>query len=611
MGSVTLEFRVLGPVEAVADSVPVDLGGPKQRAVLALLLLRANEVVPRERLIDDLWGETPPVTARETVKVYVGRLRRRLSPNGTSLLVSRGGGYLLAIDPEQVDLHRFNRLAERGSDALAEGDVEGAAALLREALALWHGPPLANLADAAFARTEQSRLEELRLAALEERIDADLALGRASAVVPELQQLTREHPYRERVHRQLMLALYRTGRKADALDVYRRLRRHLASELGLEPSPDTQDLERAMFAGDPALTSAPKAERTSAEADAEPTQEVVPARPLRRVRPWRVLGFLVALLAVGGFALRALIGEHEPAGAPASETAGRVEAKIPVPLPGGPFVGRLAFGAGSLWIRKSGDDEVLRVDPRTNNIVARIRVGFAYDTDIAVRGDDVWVSNGENATVSRISAATNTVVTTIRVGEYPLGIAATPDAVWVANHHSGSVSRIDPRLNRVVKTVPISAPSGFSGPLHAVFAQGDLWVADSTDGAVVRVDPQRNRRTSAVLESGPACGGIAAFDGSVWIASGCDQARVTRIDTRTARTTAVIHVPGVATDVAAGFGSIWVTTLRGMLLRIDPKTNRITARLRLTDAVALTAGGGKVWVVNRESRSVVRINPAN
>jgi YVTN family beta-propeller protein len=611
-GLTMLEFRVLGPVEACADSIPLELGGPKQRAVLALLLLRANEFVSRERLIDDVWGDTPPAAARDTVKVYVGRLRRLLSPGaGSGPLATHDGGYLLAIDPEQVDLQRFNRLAERGSDSLVAGDAEGAAALLREALALWRGPPLADLGDVAFARAERARLEELRLAALEARIDADLMLGRVSAIVPELQQLTHEHPYRERLHRQLMLALYRSGRQADALDVYRSLRRHLASELGLEPSPDSRDLERAILTSDSALAPAP-VERAAAEADPSSAEQGASHVPRWRLRAWRVgvLGFLVALGVVGAVALRALSGGHEPA-ASSTVTAGRVEGRIPVPLPGGPWVGKLSFGAGSLWIRKGGDDEVLRIEPRTNKIVARIRVGFAYDTGIAVLGRDVWVTNGEKGTVSRISAADNQVVATVRVGEYPLGIAATKNAVWVANLDSGSVSRIDPRVNRVVKTVPVSTPSKFAGPKAIAVEGGMVWVADARSGAIVRLDAHRNRRVEAIGGTGPACGGMTVFGGSVWVASACDKAKVTRIDVRTARVTAVIRVHGVALDLAGGFGSIWVTTLRGLLLRIDPNTNRITAKLRLGDATLMTTGGGSVWVINRESRSVIRIKPAD
>jgi YVTN family beta-propeller protein len=610
-GLTMLEFRVLGPVEASADSVPLELGGPKQRAVLALLLLRANEFVSRERIIDEIWGDAPPAAAQDTVKVYIGRLRRLLSSNaGPAPVGSRGGAYSLAIDPEQVDLHRFTRLAERGSDALAAGDAEGAAALLRDALALWRGPPLADLGDVAFARPERARLEELRLAALEVRIDADLMLGRASAMVPELHQLTYEHPDRERLHRQLMLALYRSGRQAEALDAYRSLRTHLASDLGLEPTRETQGLQRAILAADPALTPLP-IERPAGKAHS--TDHAPPHLPRPRVgsRWVALLAVPVALVAVGGLAFRALLGGDERAAAPRTATAGRVDGQIAVPLPGGPHVGKLSFGAGSLWLRKGGDDEVLRIDPRTNRIVARIRVGFAYDNGIDVRGRDVWVTNGEEGSVSKISAAGNRVLATVPVGKYPLGIAATTNAVWVANLNSGSVSRISPRLDRVVETVPISTPNQEAGPKALAVAGGMVWVADAYAGAIVRVDARRNRRVETIGGTGPACGGMAAWGGSVWIASACDQAKVTRVDVRTARVTAVIRVPGVALDVAGGFGSIWVTTDRGLLLRIDPTTNRIAAKLRLGDAASMTTGGRFAWVINRENRSVVRVMPAD
>src|SRR5829696_7782609 len=174
--NVTLEFRLLGPVEAEADSTPLNLGGPQQRAVLALLLLRSIQVVHRDRLIDELWGDRPPVAARETIKVYVGRLRRIFGENGSgATLATRGGGYVLEVDAEQVDLHRFEQLRAQGSAALETGDASTAATLLRDALSLWRGPPLGGLGDVAFAYSEQERLEEARLVALEERIEAELA----------------------------------------------------------------------------------------------------------------------------------------------------------------------------------------------------------------------------------------------------------------------------------------------------------------------------------------------------------------------------------------------------------------------------------------------------
>lgn len=246
-----LEFRLLGPLEVVADGSPIPLGGRKQRATLAILLLYANRVVSVDRLADDLYAGAPPVTAVTQVQRQISDLRKTL---GTGAAIeTRPPGYLIRVGDAQVDLHRFERLAEEGRHALDRGDPEGAAELLREALALWRGAPLADLADEAFAQVPVARLEEIGLAALEERIEAELALGRHAPLTGELEQLIAEHPLRERFRAQLMLALYRAGRQAEALDVYRRTREELVNELGIEPGPAIRELERAILAHDPAL----------------------------------------------------------------------------------------------------------------------------------------------------------------------------------------------------------------------------------------------------------------------------------------------------------------------------------------------------------------------
>jgi DNA-binding SARP family transcriptional activator len=230
------EFRILGPVEVVAeDGEPLQLGGQKQRAVLATLLLRANEVVSTDFLVDALWGEQPPRTATTSLQNAISALRKVLGPE---LLLTRGRGYVLAIDPETLDLARFERLVR----AAREAPPEERAPLLREALRLWRGEPLADLAGEASATPEARRLEELRLAAFEELVDAELAAGHAADLVPELEALVARHPLRERLRAQLMLALYGAGRQADALAAYQEARRLLVEELGLEPGPQLQEL---------------------------------------------------------------------------------------------------------------------------------------------------------------------------------------------------------------------------------------------------------------------------------------------------------------------------------------------------------------------------------
>ena len=241
-----MEFRILGPLEVVGASGPVPVEASKQRALLALLLLHRNEVVSAERLIDQLWGDRPPKTARKTLQMHVSHLRRSLGPD---VVVTRAPGYVLDVEPGQLDLERFEALVEEARTAAPAT----AARLLREALALWRGPPLADLEYEPFAQGEIARLEELRLAALEARIDAEHALGQHVESVGELEALAVAHPLRERIRGQLMLALYRSGRQADALESYRQARLTMVEELGIEPGRELRDLEQAILRQEDAL----------------------------------------------------------------------------------------------------------------------------------------------------------------------------------------------------------------------------------------------------------------------------------------------------------------------------------------------------------------------
>src|SRR5262245_27329269 len=257
-----MEFRLLGPLEVIERDGPLALGGAKQRSLLAVLLLHANELVSADRLIDELWGQSPPATAAKSVQVYVSRLRKEL---GDGRLATRAPGYLLRVDPAEHDLAQFRQLTAEAAGA----EADEAAEKLRQALALWRGPALADLAYEPFAQSEITRLEELRWAALEQRVDADLACGRHAELVGELEALVAEHPLRERLRAQLMLALYRSSRQAEALDAYRAARRELSEELGLEPSEELKRLEQAILRQDPALElrrEAPPAAPPAAEA---------------------------------------------------------------------------------------------------------------------------------------------------------------------------------------------------------------------------------------------------------------------------------------------------------------------------------------------------------
>jgi predicted ATPase/DNA-binding SARP family transcriptional activator len=266
-GTSAFELRLLGPVQLIKAGYEVALGGPKQRAVLALLLVEAGRTVSAGRLAEDVWRGCPPPGAAKTLRSYVSRLRTTLAPEAA--LVTRGGGYAITVQPDQVDAGLFERLAARGQGALDRGDIATAATRFREALSLWHGRALADVCDVEPLALEAARLEDLRLTVLEGRIEADVQSGRHAEVIGELERLVAEYPVRERLWRLLVLALYRGERQADALTAYQRARTMLAAELGLEPGEELRRLEQAVL-----------------------RQEVTAVQPLRHNLPAPLTSFL-------------------------------------------------------------------------------------------------------------------------------------------------------------------------------------------------------------------------------------------------------------------------------------------------------------------------------
>jgi DNA-binding SARP family transcriptional activator len=234
------EFRILGPLEVIGDEGPIPIPGQKQRALLAILLLDAGRVVSTDRLIDALWGEQPPRTAATSLQNFISQLRKAL---GADVLVTQAPGYLLRVAPEQIDAGRFRRLVE----GARTGDADERAGGLREALAVWRGAALAEFAFEPWAQSEIGRLEDLRLAALEDRLEAELEAGRHTDVAGELESLVEQHPLRERLRGLQMLALYRSGRQAEALHAYQSARRALVEQLGIDPSPELQELHGAIL----------------------------------------------------------------------------------------------------------------------------------------------------------------------------------------------------------------------------------------------------------------------------------------------------------------------------------------------------------------------------
>ena len=253
-----MEFRVLGPLEVVVDGQPRNLPRGAEQAVLALLVLNPGRVVAAETLVDALWGDGPPVNPANALQLRVSKLRRALGAAGLpgALIVTRRPGYLIEVDPDQVDAHRFVRLVSEARRA-AEQHAPAASRRYQQALALWRGPALADFAGEDWAQPEATRLEELRLAATEERVELELAAGRHADLVGELEALVARHPLRERLHGQLMLALYRSGRQADALAAYQRARAALSDELGLDPSAELRELEQAILEQAPSSAHRP------------------------------------------------------------------------------------------------------------------------------------------------------------------------------------------------------------------------------------------------------------------------------------------------------------------------------------------------------------------
>ena len=278
-----LEFRILGPLEVVDGEEVLHLGGQKQRALLALLLLDPNRVVSTDRIVDALWGEQPPRTAATSLQNFVSQLRKLL---GSETLVTKPPGYQLRLTGGQLDLERFRRLVDEARGEPPEERSER----LRNALALWRGPPLADLGFESFAQSEIVRLQELRLAVVEDRVEAELEAGRHAELAGELETLAEEHPLRERLRAQLMLALYRAGRQAEALQIYHDTRRVLVEELGIDPSPSLQQLHGSILRQDPGL----EAGGAVAAAPADRVHDVVGTMLAGRLVP--VLGTDVAEL---------------------------------------------------------------------------------------------------------------------------------------------------------------------------------------------------------------------------------------------------------------------------------------------------------------------------
>lgn len=568
-----MDYRILGPLEVFDRERALSLGGSRQRALLALLLLHPNEVLSTDRLLDELWGEQPPESGPKAVQVLVSQLRKALQDGSgaESPLVTRAPGYVMRVAEGELDRDRFESLVEQAG---AEKEPEARARLLREALGIWRGPPLADLTYEEFAQPAIARLAEARLAALEARIDADLALGRHSALTGEVDELVTQHPLRERLRGQLMLALYGSGRQADALAVYQDGRRRLVDELGVEPGPELRQLQKQILAQDPALPAA----RT----------EPAGAR-LASKRPRRRRG-LLALTGVVAVAIAAVVA------ALVVDENGEAEPIVVTP------------------------NSVAVIDPGTNRVVDSVRVG---DSPGPIEASDnaLWVVNINARTLMKIDPAARSVVGSVAVpvspgrNTPPLQLAVVGEEAWVWACHL-TLYRFDPSVH-ITEELEIFRDTGAFPPFScAVTAEpGTIWApVDYPKSEIVRVEA-RPETPAFISDRFPAPRGersaMAFGAGSLWLADN-EGGAVRRLDPDTGAIAATIRLGDGPTAMAYGAGAIWVASDVGdSVMRIDLRTNSVVRAISVgADPVALAVGDDAIWVANSGDGTVSRIDPA-
>jgi len=566
-----MEFRILGPLEVIDEGRPVVLQRGKQLALLAYLLLHPNELVSTDRLIDALWGERPPPTAAKILQNAVSQLRRVL---GEDRLVTQAPGYRFRLDPGELDLHRFEELAQ-------EGRLKHDAQVLRDALAIWRGEPLSNLRDESFAQHAARRLEEARLSVLEDRIDADLAGGRDAVLVPELEQLIAQEPLRERPYGQLMLALYRDGRQAEALETYQRARKVLSQEVGLQPGPQLQELERRMLNQDPAL--APK--RASAA-----------SRSSQRKRRLFILAG-AALVGLAALALGLVLTSSDaktPVVTPDSLVKIDPKTNKIVDVIG---VGRLPVAAvlagDFVWVVNVSDSTLTRVDTRSGH--AQTVGGLKNPTAIAAdeRGN-VWVTTGTYESVVRVNGESLSPDLTVPLRHNAFLPTVGAGSVWVTEpafdkSRPGTLARINLSTTKLERRFTVGV-----FPIAAAVGERAVWVANGADASVSRISLSDGSVQRIPVGFSP--GGIVTGFGSVWLTAG--DKSIWRLNPQTRQVDKIIDIGGSPFGLTAGPDAIWATLLdTGTVVRVDPRTNQVVKRIRLgfkTHAIAV--GPDAVWV---------------
>jgi DNA-binding SARP family transcriptional activator/streptogramin lyase len=605
---VAVSFRILGPLEVQDDGMDLPLGTGRQRALLGLLLVQDNGLVSSGRLIEELWAGQPPATAQKALHGYVSQLRRAL---GHGVIVTRGSGYRLAA--ADTDAKQFERLTKLA----AEQDAKEAVATLERALGLWRGRAFEEFEDEEWAWLEIARLEELRLTAIEQRIGAELELGHDAELVPELEKRVAEYPSREQLRAQLMVALYRSGRQTDALEVYRRGRQVLHDELGLEPSPSLAELERQILRHDDTLTAPTRRVRTA-------DNEEKPGRQRRLLAAVVMASVIVALAAVAVGIIVAGRTDHDllpnsliridPTTLKATQVAQVGDAPDLVIASGGYLwvTNHIQRDSTATGIRNAGDRTLIRVDPMTEKAVV-VGGGLAPCGLTADPSGDVWVincyTNGQDTAV-RIDAKKLTFKATWSIPGGPgffRGRAYGAGSLWISGGGGGDrslLTQLDPESGGQ-RTTDLGR---YAGAMAWSGGSGDLWVANFDDGTMMRVNP--TTQAAKTINSGATNPDSPAINAdSVWIGDwsnpqvvrlpdvGSDAARSIRLPMQHAGCPKLSCV----WNVAAGAGAIWATTPEDdALWRINPSTNAVT-RISLPYApTGVTADANNVWVTVRE-----------
>lgn len=604
-------FHLLGPLEVHRLGMPVALGGRQQRAVLARLLVEPNTLVSIERLADALWRDAVPDGAVTTIQTYVSHLREALEPDvprtgRRHVVVTETGGYRLAVDEADIDVVAFERAAAAGRAELNQAAHATASERLAAALALWRGPVLADLADYEFAREAATRLEIIRIDALEDRIDADLALGRHRDVVAELDGLVAAHPLRERLQGQLMLARYRCGQQGEALAQFQQLRQLLAEELGIDPSRDVQRLHEAILRQDAALDRPPP--RVRLVASVGPSQPVTEAGPddvrlpvaTGSGRPRSRVGTVALVVVAAVLAVSTVSSDSARRDRPAAlselpaNTIGRIDpdGRLAAAVPMDQSPTALAAGGHWLWAAHVGAATVARIDARDGVVRQTIDVGRGPDA-LAVLGESVWVANGGDGTISRINAATNRVVQTVRVGNIPSALAAGAGALWVANSGDDTIQRIDAVSGAVGRPVDVGGR-----PAGVAVSDRTVWVANSQDGTVSRIDAVTGQAASPVrVGAGPT--GLAVTADSVWVANSLELT-VSRIDRHSGSVVDTIVVGDGPHSLLATDDGVWVSNeYSGDVALVDVRTDQVRRRVLTRSAPrGLARSGSSIWVAS-------------